>query len=99
VAADLSSENIGVVVRLAPAANGVWTVAVDGTAAPLTLPLVPLTLIVRARQERGTLRGTLQLDRNDVMAPFQTNVQIIVLLQAWLMVGEAASDNAPTDGE
>ena len=72
--------------RLEPAADGTWTITVDGTQRTLRLPLVPATLIVRLwhNQQTGVLRGSLALEGSPQQAPLHTNGALIELLQAWL---------------
>lgn len=81
-----TGEYIGLVVRLQADADGAWVLAVDGTHGPLSLPLVPATLIVRLwrAEETGLLRGSVSLAGSDQWAPLHTNTTLIELVQAWL---------------
>lgn len=82
-----TGEYIGLVVRLESAADGTWTIVVDGTHSPLTLPLVPATLIVRLwrSEETSLLRGSIGLEGSGQWVPLHSNTTLIELLQTWLL--------------
>jgi hypothetical protein len=86
---------IALVVSLQAAANGVWSIVVDGTPGMRAIPLAPVKLILRLwrAHDSGTLRGTVRLHGTDRWAPIQSNVQIEQLVQAWLLDDSAPGGN------
>ena len=92
---DSSGNDIGLVVRLRLAADGLWYLSIDGTTGAQTIPLTPVTLIIRLRRSgaSGVLRGSLRLHGGDVVAPIQLGSQIEALLYTWLSQGGAPPGN------
>jgi hypothetical protein len=86
---------IALVVSLQAAADGAWSIVVDGTPGMLSIPLVPVKLILRMwrAHDSGALRGTVRLHGTDRWAPIQSNVQIEQLVQAWLFGDGAPGGN------
>lgn len=89
---DLSGEYCVYVVRIEPTVNGTWQVHVDGTLQQFTVPLQPLTLVVRVwrTHDTGVLRGTLRLRSTELVAPFQSNSALEQIIRSWLL-GEEPS--------
>ena len=75
--------------------RGSWSIAVDGSAGTLTLPLQPATFILRLwRAEDGqVIRGTIRLQGDENWAPLQTNVRIEQIIRHWLMGGGSRSEH------
>jgi hypothetical protein len=84
-----TGEYIAIVVRLRPSSDGTWYLDIDGTTGARSFPLVPLDLVIRLRKtgDDSILRGTLRLDGDDLLAPFQSNAQLVELVRAWLLRG------------
>ena len=84
---------IGLVVRVEEM-HGSWSIAVDGSAGALTLPLQPATFILRLwRTEDGqVIRGTIGLHGDEEWAPLQTNVRIEQIVRHWLVGGGSSSE-------
>jgi hypothetical protein len=93
VAAEPNGDYTTLVVRLHMGADGTWYVSVDGTDPQETLPLKPVTLIIRLWQQTGTgiVRGSIRLHDSDQSVPIQTNARLEELVRAWLLPGGAAS--------
>lgn len=86
---------IALVVRVEEMRGGSWSIAVDGSAGTLTLPLQPATFILRLwRAEDGqVIRGTIGLHGDENWAPLQTNVRIEQIMRHWLMGGGSRSEH------
>jgi hypothetical protein len=88
-----SGQYVSLVVRLQAASDGTWYLDVDGSNTAHTIPLLPMTLVVRLWRagQSGPLRGTIRLHGTDHWAPIQSNGQLEQLVRAWLLSGESAT--------
>jgi hypothetical protein len=86
-----TGDNIGLVIRLQVAADGMWSIQVDGTHTLGPIPLAPATLVVRLQrlEPGGVLRGTVGLHGSENRAPFQSNRELERLVRAWLSLDES----------
>jgi len=64
----------------------------EGTHAPLDLPLAPLTLVVRVWRSSDSrlLRGQMQIHGSDFWVPIQSHAQLEQLIRTWLLPQSAA---------
>ncbi len=85
VEAGPTGDYLTLVVGVRPGTDGTWYVYVAGTHTIPPISLKPATLIVRLSRSVGMLRGTIQLEGTDFVAPIHTNRQLQALLRAWLV--------------
>ena len=93
---ETGDEYVACVLRLAPDRDGTWFVHLDGTDASWTVPLAPLTLIVRLWRirSRGLLRGRIQSPGDEHWIPIQSNTDLEEFVRLWLLSGDAPTEHA-----
>jgi len=73
------------VVRLRRATNGAWYLTVAGPDGSWSVPLAPLTLVVRLWQtDSGLLRGTIHMPGTDLVVPIHSNANLEALVRVYL---------------
>lgn len=93
---ETGDEYVALVLRMAPDRDGAWFVHLDGTDTSWTVPLAPLTLIVRLWRirSRGLLRGRIQSPGDERWIPIQSNTDLEEFVRLWLLSGDAPTEHA-----
>ena len=84
--AGLTGDYIGLVAQLLPTDSGAWYLTIDGTIGAFSVPLMPVTLVIRLwrNDDTGTLRGTIGMLGSAQTASIQSSGYLTELVCTWL---------------
>jgi len=89
---------IAFVVSVQPSADGAWQLTVRGPQAAIAAKIMAAHFVLRMwRAENGVLRGNVRRQNSDIVAPFQCNEQMRLLIQNWLKEPIATENTEDTE--